>query len=323
MAETVKLPGVGKVKTTYAYAAGALVVGIVGYAWWTKGMAGAPAEEEFLTEADIDAMGDERIPPTTVDTYDVAIDTRTGIKTNAEWHQAATYYLAGLGYESTVVSTALGRFIARKALNKVDTELVRQAVSSQGMPPEGGPWTIIEEQTPAAVGLAAPTGAAAVVNPNGSARITWQPVSGASGYEVRRYGGGSTKTTDTFHQTGVFKPTDGRNQAYFIRAYNSAGQFSEDAKVTFTLPVTTAAKPAGLQAQVHPDRSVSISWQPVAGATLYEVRRYGGSKFTQTATTHRTKSFSRREGRNQAYFVRARVGSSWGPYSQVNFTLPA
>lgn len=187
MAETVTIAG-KQFPKTYLYVGGAAVVGIVGYAWWTGGGGAPPVAEELPAT---DEFGDERITPNTIDTFDVAVDTRSGVKTNSEWKQAADAYLSGIGYDSTVVSTALGRFLAQQKLNKVDLEIARQAVASFGEPPEGRPWYILEEPpAPAPVAkpavLAAPARVTATPSGKHRVRLTWTPVIGASGYRVRQ-----------------------------------------------------------------------------------------------------------------------------------------
>lgn len=142
MAETVNVFG-RKMPKTLVYAGGAAVVGIVGYAWWRQGT--APDEDEFLTEEDIDMVGDERIPPTTIPT-----ESQFGSPppTNAEWTQTAVERMINLGVDGSAASSAIGKFLARQPLSKSEADLARQAIAHAGFPPENGPWQIIEATTP-------------------------------------------------------------------------------------------------------------------------------------------------------------------------------
>lgn len=204
MAENVKLPVIGDVPRTVMYVGGAALAGIVGYAWWTRG------GETTVTEPEVpvDEFGDERITPTTVDTFDVAVDTRTGITTNAEWSQFVISHLAGLGYDSTVVSTAVGRFLARQPLGPVDLDIARQAWAVGGEPPEGRPWTIIPAPAqPAPVvkpaKLSGPARVTAVSAGKRRARVTWTPVVGASGYQIRQEDGLDGGQPHPWHKVGL------------------------------------------------------------------------------------------------------------------------
>lgn len=231
MPDTIKVPGIGPVKKNYVYVAGAGLAAYVGYAWWTRGGGLAPAPVE---EVPVDEFGDERITPTTIDTYDVAVDTRTGLIDNAEWSQFAISHLAGLGYDSTVVSTAIGRFLARKPLNKVDVDLARQAWAVAGEPPEGRPWTIIEETTPAAVAPGPITGLKIAGKGSDWIAISWDATEGAAGYEVRRDGGGVARKDASMKAHFSTKLPPATSQTFHVRAFNSANNFGPEATITGT-----------------------------------------------------------------------------------------
>lgn len=277
MAETVKVPGIGPVKKGYVYVAAAGVAGFVGYAWWTRGGGFAPVEEPG---GPVDEFGDERITPNTIDTFDVAVDTRTGITTNGEWSQFVISHLAGLGYDSTVVSTAIGRFLARQPLNKVDLDFARQAWAVGGEPPEGRPWTIIPESSPAAVAVGAVTGLRASKVTATSITITWDAVPGATGYEIKRYGGGTARTSGTSHTSSGLKA--GSAQAFFVKAHNSANNYGPEASLTVnTTGSATSGQigtPTGLRvvSRNRDNTRIRVRWNPVPGAQKYYVSRGSG-----------------------------------------------
>jgi hypothetical protein len=155
MADTVKLPAIGPVKKQWVYAGGALVAGIVAYAWWSRGTRGeeipVPAQPipedyagEFLTEG-------REAPPTIVGggSFD---DTGAGsiINTNTEWFTAAVAALTESGYDTITAVNTLGKFLSRRPLSASERQLVQAAKGFVGEPPLGGPWPIIDELPPPA-----------------------------------------------------------------------------------------------------------------------------------------------------------------------------
>jgi hypothetical protein len=91
---TVKLPGIGPVKTQWVWVGGALVVGIVGYAYWNRQR--TIAAQTPLTDAELEALvPQDREPPATVvgaQNFDT-LGAGQVISTNTGWFQAAIDYL--------------------------------------------------------------------------------------------------------------------------------------------------------------------------------------------------------------------------------------
>lgn len=144
--ETVEVPAVGKVKRTHLYVGAAAVAGIVGYAWYRRGIAGASeAPEGLATDPDGVGAADYENPgdyaPAGNSTYNApALDI---IDTNAEWAQAAGRTLTEYGYDPVLVSRALGKLLARQGQTTEEADASRAAKAYQGEPPVGGPWPII------------------------------------------------------------------------------------------------------------------------------------------------------------------------------------
>lgn len=166
MAETVDVFG-QDIPTRYVWVGGAVVVGIVGYAWWTQGR---QSKDEFLTEEDItsgalDVVGDERFP---MDADTPSGPFGTPPATNAEWVQTALERMQALGIgggDLSAASSAIGKFLARDPLSKVEADLVRQAIAHAGFPPQNGPWVIIEATKPPPSGGGNGNGATAPAPP--------------------------------------------------------------------------------------------------------------------------------------------------------------
>lgn len=139
----VKVPGIGNVEQKWVFGGAALVLGIVGYAWWKRGTAAAdtgvttqePVTDPF-TDASVDAYqgafgtpaltahpdtGDSIFPPTT----------------NDEWTRRAIEALTTVNYDPTAAAAALGKYITRQSLSAPEADMVRYAVAVVGPPPVG------------------------------------------------------------------------------------------------------------------------------------------------------------------------------------------
>lgn len=141
MAESISLPGIGAVKRQWVYAGGALVAGVVGWAWWQRSRGAGPPTTEQVT--DPGAVTDSPGVPGKTGDANVDVDhTGDAIDTNGEWTQAATEYLAGIGFEPGMVAVALGKYLSRTPLSGTEMDAVRAAVAAYGPPPVGGPYPI-------------------------------------------------------------------------------------------------------------------------------------------------------------------------------------
>jgi hypothetical protein len=226
MADTVKLPAIGPVKKQWVYIGGAVVLGIVGYAWWSRRGTAAPTGE-VLPE---DIPQDRLPPPTTVGTeeFDTA-EVRAIINTNTEWYTSAVEYLSTQGgYDFIFVTTTLGKFLARRPLTQTEANLVQAAKGAVGEPPQGGPWPITLAVPPGPT-----TGPPSARPPQipivgiiklnrRTIRLTWIKRAGVTSYEVERIPGGNWRDVgnvsswqETVTQSGKF--------AWSVRGKNSAG----------------------------------------------------------------------------------------------------
>lgn len=186
MAATVKLPGIGEVRTAYVWAAVAVVGGFVGWRYYQA--ARSPADESVPTTVGvgepIDASG--VVGSAVSGNVQYAGTTTTGdseaITSNDQWTAKAANALGSAGFDSVAVYTALGHFLARRPLDDREQSIVAAAIAAAGQPPVGGPYSIIPQTGP--VTLAAPTGLAASSVGKVSAHLAWAPVSGAASYRV-------------------------------------------------------------------------------------------------------------------------------------------
>lgn len=141
MAETIAIGGKQFPKAG-VYAAGAAVAGIVGYAWFTRGV--RQSDQEAAAEA-VKAATPSPVEEPTDSTDFSVIGGGPPPTTNADWGELVVQRLQQIGLDGPAVSSAVGKFLARKPLNKTEADLVRQAIRAGGYPPQDGPWTVIEE----------------------------------------------------------------------------------------------------------------------------------------------------------------------------------
>lgn len=231
MADTLTVPGMGPVKQQYVIAGGALVVGIVGYAWWKRGTEAATAE--------VPAVNPDSIPET--DRTPVVGDSGgswdktdpEAIDTNAKWTQAATEWLITTGgWEPSLIATALGKWLEGKGLTETETAVVLAAKGAMGDPPVGGPFPV-KPALPGGKPAAAPgnfrvTGKSAIAN-NTRARVdlAWDATPGATSYQLKAHditAGASAGDQDSSDTTHIYQPLF-RNRSYrfSVAGVNDAG----------------------------------------------------------------------------------------------------
>ncbi len=112
--------------------------------------------------------------------------------------------------------------------------------------------------------LPRPTSVKATSTSN-SATVSWNPVSGATGYDVQFNGAVQRVGGTSWTYSGL---KSGTGYSYAVRTYGSSGYSSYGTPATvYTVP----GVPGGLTATPSWD-SVAVSWSPVSGATGYEVQ---------------------------------------------------
>lgn len=136
---TVKIPGLGPMKKTYVYAGVALVIGIVGYAYWTRSKGDDvvyldPAELPYGEQLDPDASTTPGLEYNNDDDDD---PTFGAPRSNIEWSDRAVTRLEWLGYDGQLVATTIGKYLARQGLTPAEQEMIRTIHGLIGRPPEG------------------------------------------------------------------------------------------------------------------------------------------------------------------------------------------
>ncbi len=146
MEGTIKLPLLGPTKKEHVYIGGALVVGIVGYAYWSR---------RSIEQAEAATVDDGTVRPSTADGTDSYIPPGGSLGvggstvgggdavvlppiTNAEWTTRAVNAMVGIGYDPTFVSTVLGQVLARQPVaDAASRDAWNTAVGLMGPPPQG------------------------------------------------------------------------------------------------------------------------------------------------------------------------------------------
>jgi hypothetical protein len=229
MAETITIAG-KKLPKTAVYVAGAGTVGIVGYAWWSRGRSDFEAQQKAID----DALPGPVPEPTDEPGFDV-IGGGGPPKTNADWNELAITRLMNIGIDAVAAQAAIGKFLARRPLNAAEASLVEQAIAAAGFPPENQPWVIIRETpgavipkpTPTPTGVpAAPRNMGVLPKAPGRVGIAWPKVTGATKYRYRwetaTNRSGWTETTAD-HKDVIWRFKKGTTFTARVQAGNSKG----------------------------------------------------------------------------------------------------
>lgn len=241
----VKVPGIGKTKKWVVYGIGGLAGAYVVFRWWQAGRGSEPEGDDLLYNPDLSEYGQS----TAGGAFNVGGNTGStvtdgtnpnAINTNAEWTQRAVELLANAGYDPAVVYAALGEFLARRALDPQEATIARAALAAAGQPPEGRPWSVIEEATTGGTGtLPAPGGLSVKGTTETTVTLGWSAVNGAGSYQV--YRDGSAATTSSGTSVTVSGLTASTTYKFAVAAISTTGKTgSKSGEVS----AKTAAKPA-------------------------------------------------------------------------------
>lgn len=138
--------------------------------------------------------------------------------------------------------------------------------------------------------------------------VTWEPVTGALGYELEVDGTIINTGTKTFYNHSGLQ--SGSVHKYRVRAKNAAGPSQWSELITKS---TTLDTPANLRSTSVTANSITITWDKVQGAVGYDVMVDGTviDNGTSTSFTHSDLE----PGSTHIYIVRARsseISGEWG-----------
>ncbi|MCI8774048.1 MAG: hypothetical protein HFI50_09005, partial [Lachnospiraceae bacterium] len=163
----------------------------------------------------------------------------------------------------------------------------------------------------------APTGMGATSTSN-SVTLNWNTVSGATGYIVRfnntDYHVSASVTSKTF--TGLAQKT---SYSYQICCKSADGSGSYSASRSITTQVQAPAVPANIR-KTATERSVTISWNAVSGATGYDLV-FNGTVYNVTGTSKTITGLT--ANKSYPFKVGAKNGSAAGNFTaEMTVTTP-
>ena len=174
-----------------------------------------------------------------------------------------------------------------------------------------------------------PTGVTATAASTSSITVSWNSVTGATGYRIYRSTSSSgtftevgTSTTLSFTNTGL---TAGTIYYYKVAAYNSSGTGSQSSTVN-TTPIPGI--PTGLTATSSSASSITVSWSSVSGATGYIIYRSDSASgtFSQVGTSTTTSYTNSYLSAGTTYYYKVAASNNGGASEMTNaisaITLP-
>lgn len=277
---TADVPGVGKVKKRYIIIPAALAGTYVAYRWYQASRTaddGPAASDGMYTSDDLSEYGlstsggSLSVGGNTGNTSTDATNPNV-IDDNREWSNEAIEKLTNQGYDGAVVSAALGEFLDRRALDKTEATIVRAALAVAGQPPEGRPWSVIEEAAQNTGTLPAPTNLRAWdVTNSTQIGMQWDPVPGALTYSIYRTDLGSEpvgSSLDTKFWARGLSPN--KSYSFYVRPVGTTGKVGGKSSVyTAKTKAVVLAKPTGLKSSAVTKTSFRVTCSKVTGAQYY------------------------------------------------------
>jgi hypothetical protein len=237
MADTITIPQIGAVRKEYVWAAGGVVVIIVGYAYLKRrqsAQSGAPAVD--TSTGSLGATGGSPPPITPAQTPGSTVP-----QTNAEWTTDVLDKLGALGgSEESHTLSVLGKYLQKVPLTADEADIIRQAWALSGKPPQGpDTFTLTSSggspgtpsgKLPAVTGLFGGSGLFNRVNGklvNNYIDVGWNPVEGAVSYHFEERSAFGSQSHDMatpgIHETVSAPNADHYITVWAVDAHNQRG----------------------------------------------------------------------------------------------------
>ena len=244
---TVKVPGGGRIKKTYALA-GVAVVGVAVVIYYRNKKAAVPTAAQLDASPTVDPTA-----PSDLSNFDPTaggagvigytsggnpiygvgtgpqVENGPPFSTNAAWSQYAITVLVGNGMDAGPLTDALGAYINGAPVTAAQHALINDAIAVAGFPPTSGP-----DGKPPGINVTQPSTGG--TNPDGSGTggsKTWKfpAPTGLQAYSI-------SHTGYRIKWNAVTGPTGQHPASYTIRTYDSAGHEVD----TFTANGTSTAE---------------------------------------------------------------------------------
>ncbi len=157
---------------------------------------------------------------------------------------------------------------------------------------------------------------------NGSVKLTWDKVPGATAYAVAsRNDDGSYKTytlscTGTSYEVGGL--ANGKSYGFLVQAKLDGAWSSFDSSDLVSATPWDPSSPKNVKASASGSGEVTLTWDAVDGADAYAVAEYvdGGYRtFTTSCSSTSYKVSDLSNGKKHGFLVQARVGGKWSAVS--------
>lgn len=281
---TVDVPGVGGVDKRVLLAVGGAGAAFLGWKWYQA--RGAAAYDPDTEPVD-PGMEDPGVLPSVAGAVrpdndygldDVSTNTTDsyGFKgtTNSQWTQYASQQLSqgSDAWPFATIATALGKFIANKALTTQEQEIVQAAIGLAGYPPEGSHVVIPGGDTKVTV---APTGLKVTGTTTTTVSLSWNRVAGADSYRVYRSGASTNVgATDGGNTTITISGLQPNTDYSFQVAADSFGDVPgpKSSSVKARTKAVSLKAPTGVRVSSITGTTANVSWAKVPGATSYRIK---------------------------------------------------
>lgn len=211
MAEEINVPGAGPVKKQWVMVGGAVVIGIVGYAYFKRARSGGPATPVAVDPAAVDPAGGSTTPGISNGTATPPDPSNLPPADNATWTQRAIEYMQGIGYDPQLVAGVLGKYLAHVPLVPSEQDIVRTVEGVMSRPPVGT-YAIVPVPNP-------PAGGGSTPPPSGNPPPAAGTASVQAGWHVDQWvndmrAAGHTFSLDQFLTANPGKYTWANNNGY-------------------------------------------------------------------------------------------------------------
>ena len=187
----------------------------------------------------------------------------------------------------------------------------------------GGRWSAVSADLHVSATPQGPTRPEPKAEPgNGTVKLTWDKVPGASAYAV------ATRNTDGSYKTYTLSCTatsytvaglvNGRSYDFLVQAkVDGAWSPFSPSDLVSAAPFDPAS-PKNVTAAASGSGEVTLSWDPVDGAQAYAVAEYVGGGYRTYTTSCASTSYTVGDlsnGKEHSFLVQARVGGRWSAVS--------